>query len=147
MDFETFKENLANDVKEQFYERYGRDVDVETRTVDKMNETYDALTVKPEDSVVGVNINATALYNEFENGKSYDEIVAGATGVAADALQNQPSFDIDSFRDYDKMKSSLAMEVVSKDRNADLLETDAVYRKLWDTQKELEEDGKKGAAV
>ena len=123
MDFETFKENLANDVKEQFYERYGRDVDVETRTVDKMNETYDALTVKPEDSVVGVNINATALYNEFENGKSYDEIVAGATGVAADALQNQPSFDIDSFRDYDKMKSSLAMEVVSKDRNADLLET------------------------
>ena len=31
--------------------------------------------------------------------------------------------------------------------HADLLETDAVYRKLWDTQKELEEYGKKGAAV
>ena len=31
--------------------------------------------------------------------------------------------------------------------HADLLETDAVYRELWDTQKELEEYGKKGAAV
>lgn len=31
--------------------------------------------------------------------------------------------------------------------NAELLETDAVYRKLWDTQKELEEYGKGGAAV
>lgn len=31
--------------------------------------------------------------------------------------------------------------------HADLLETDVVYRKLWDTQKELEEYGKKGAAV
>ena len=31
--------------------------------------------------------------------------------------------------------------------HAELLETDAVYRKLWDTQKELEEYGKGGAAV
>ena len=31
--------------------------------------------------------------------------------------------------------------------HAELLETDAVYRKLWDTQKELEEYGKEGAAV
>ncbi len=123
MDFETFKEDLANDVKEQFYERYGREVDVETRTVDKMNETYEALTVKPEDGIVGVNINATVLYNDYENGRSYEEIVTGATNVAAEALQNQPSFDIESFKDYDKMKGTLAMEVVSKDRNAEILET------------------------
>ena len=31
--------------------------------------------------------------------------------------------------------------------HAELLETDAVYRKLWDTQKELEEYGKGGVAV
>ena len=37
MDFETFKENLANDVKEQFYERYGKEVAVENHKVDKMN--------------------------------------------------------------------------------------------------------------
>ena len=53
MGFETFKENLANDVKEQFYERYGKEVVVENHKVDKMNESYDALTVKPEDGIIG----------------------------------------------------------------------------------------------
>ena len=123
MDFETFKEKLANNVKEQFYERYGKEVVVENHKVDKMNESYDALTVKPEDSIIGVNINVNSLFKEYEDGRSYDAIVNGATEVAGNALENKPDFDIDSFSDYDKMKSTLAMEVVSSERNAELLET------------------------
>ena len=53
MDFETFKENLAKDVKTILDERTGGNTTVETRTVDKMNETYDAITVKPEDCIIG----------------------------------------------------------------------------------------------
>ena len=86
MDFETFKENLANDVKEKHYERTGHDMVVEARKVDKMNETYDALTVKPEDSIIGVNLNATALYKQMEQGTSYDTIVNQSAEVAANAL-------------------------------------------------------------
>ena len=123
MDFETFKENLVRDVKEALDARNGGDTLVETRTVDKMNETYDAITVKPEDSIIGVNLNATALYKEYEDGRSYDSIVEGAADVADNALKSRPEFDVDAFSDYSKMKDSLAMEVVSKDRNADLLET------------------------
>lgn len=40
MNYEEFKENLANDVKEQMESKYGSEVTVETRTVEKMNETY-----------------------------------------------------------------------------------------------------------
>ena len=57
MNHEEFKENLANDVKEQMESKFGSEVTVETRTVEKMNETYGALTVKPEDSIIGVNLN------------------------------------------------------------------------------------------
>ncbi|MCR5670991.1 MAG: DUF5688 family protein [Butyrivibrio sp.] len=78
MDFETFKENLVKDVKEMLDARTGGDTLVETRTVDKMNETYDAITVKPEDSIIGVNLNATNLYKEFEDGRFYDEIAKSA---------------------------------------------------------------------
>ncbi len=39
MNYEEFKENLANDVKEQMDSKYGSEVTVETRTVEKMNET------------------------------------------------------------------------------------------------------------
>ena len=123
MDFETFKENLASDVKEQFYERYGKEVAVESHKIDKMNETYEALTVKPEDGVIGVNLNVDSLYKDYEEGRPYDTIVTGATEVAGTALENRPDFDIDAFTDYDKMKSTLAMEVVSAERNAELLET------------------------
>ncbi len=57
MNHEEFKENLANDVKEQMESKFGSEVTVETRTGEKMNETYGALTVKPEDSIIGVNLN------------------------------------------------------------------------------------------
>ena len=123
MDFESFKENLAKDVKEMLDARTGKEFEVEMRTVEKMNDTYDAITIKPEDGNIGVNLNASALYEEYENGSSYESIVQGAADVADNALKTGPEFDVDSFSDYDKMKGSLAMEVVSKDRNADLLDT------------------------
>ena len=123
MNYEEFKENLANDVKEQMESRSGYGVAVETRTVEKMNETYDALTVKPEDSIIGVNLNVTSLYKEYEDGKDYDSIVNGAAEVAENALSNKPDFNLDVIKDYDQMKDKLAIEVVSAERNKDLLAT------------------------
>jgi len=99
MDFETFKDNLVKDVKEALDARTGGDTLVETRTVDKMNETYEAITVKPEDSIIGVNLNATALYKEYEDGRSYDSIVEGAADMADNALKSRPEFDVDAFSD------------------------------------------------
>ncbi|SEK95927.1 hypothetical protein SAMN04487770_104156 [Butyrivibrio sp. ob235] len=123
MDFETFKENLAKDVKETLELRTGSDFSVENHTVDKMNETYEALTVKPEDSIIGVNLNATALYKELDSGKTYDDIVSGAADVAENALEHKMAFDLETFKDYDTMKGTLAMEVVSAEKNAEILET------------------------
>ena len=123
MNYEEFKENLANDVKEQMEARSGSEVTVETRTVEKMNETYDALTVKPEDSIIGVNLNITKLYEEYEDGKDFENIVKDAAEVADNALSNRPDFNLEAFKDYDSMKDKLAVEVVSAERNKDLLET------------------------
>lgn len=123
MDFETFKDKLAEDVKEALESKTGENYEVEGRTVEKMNETYEALTVKPEDSIVGVNLNATALYEAYENGTSYDTILEGAVDIADNALDISPVFDLSSFTDYDKMKDTLAMEVVSAEKNAAILET------------------------
>ncbi|SEL77761.1 hypothetical protein SAMN04487770_11747 [Butyrivibrio sp. ob235] len=88
-----------------------------------MNETYEALTVKAEDSAVGVNLNVTAHYKEYGDGKSYDSIVKGAADVAENAHDNSPAFDLARFTDYDKMKDTLAMEVVSAEKNVAILET------------------------
>lgn len=55
MDYENFKEQFVEDVKEKLYEQ-GTEVDITVNTVNKLNESYEAMTVKPEGSNIGVNI-------------------------------------------------------------------------------------------
>ena len=123
MDFETFKEELREDVKRALEEKTDSEYSVELHTQEKMNETYDALTIKPEDSEIGVSLNTDSLYKAYSDGMDYDRIVSETVGRAESALANRPDFNIDAFKDYDKMKETLAMEVVSAERNADILDT------------------------
>ena len=122
MDFETFKEELAKSVKETLDSRNGGDYSVETNTVQKANETYEAITVRPEDSMVGVNINASKAFEEYENGKDFDLIAKQVANAADNAIQGRPDFDLSTINDYEQMKQTLSMEVVSAERNAEFLE-------------------------
>ena len=145
MDFETFKEDLANAVKERVDARLGSDTTVELHKVDKMNETYEAITVKPEDSNIGVNINVTKAFQELQRGKDFDTIADQVAEVAANAIEGRPDFDLAAIADYNQMKEKLSMQVVSAERNAELLDTvphknmedmAIVYRFVLDTSEQ-----------
>ena len=123
MDFDTFKDELAKGVQERLEALYDRKYSVETHTVEKMNETYEAITVKPEDSEIGVNIKIDKAYAEYNDGRSFDMIVRQVSSFAAESLDNRPGFDLNAIQDYSVMKTKLSMEVVSAERNAQLLET------------------------
>lgn len=82
MDFEEFKEQIAKDLKEVLYSRYGMDASVEQRTVEKFNSAYDALTVKPEDCEIGVSMNLDTLYDACRNGEAYDVVLNKAAELA-----------------------------------------------------------------
>ena len=60
MDYGNFKEQFVEDVKERLYEQ-GTEVDITVNTVNKLNESYEAMTVKPEGSNIGVNIGIDKL--------------------------------------------------------------------------------------
>ena len=96
MDFETFKEELANSVKERLDSRGGEEYSVTLNKVDKANETYDAVTVKPENGNIGVNISATKAFEEYENGKDFDSIAAQVADFASRAIEGRPDFDLSS---------------------------------------------------
>ena len=121
MDFEEFKEQIAKDLKEVLYSRYGMDASVEQRTVEKLNSAYDALTVKPEDCEIGVSMNLDTLYDAYRNGEAYDVVLNKAAELADGSLRNKPEFNFENIMNYDVMKETLVMEVVSADRNADFL--------------------------
>ena len=120
MDFENFKEQFAEDVKKELYEN-GVEANVSTSSVEKMNESYEALTVTPEGSNIGVNLNMTKLFKAYENGTGFDEVVAKAVQVIENGLGNPPTVDVASLTDYDRMKNKLVMEVVSSESNAEML--------------------------
>ena len=122
MDYENFKEIFVDDLRDKLYES-GADVRVEVHNVNKLNESYEAVTVTPEDSNVGVNIGIDKFYEALDNGKSYDEVLDKAVDVVNNGLRQRPEFDIDSLSDYSQMKEKLAMEVVSTETNKEMLET------------------------
>ena len=60
-------------------------------TVEKMNETYEAMTVTPEGSNVGVNVNMEKFFEAYENGTPYEDVVDKAVNVIEGGFANQPS--------------------------------------------------------
>ena len=70
MDYESFKEKFVEDVKDRLYEQ-GAEVDISVHTVNKLNESYEAITATPEGSNIGVNIGIDKFYDAIENGKTW----------------------------------------------------------------------------
>ena len=122
MNYEDFKEKFIEDVSDRLYEQ-GAEVNISVHEVNKLNESYEAITVTPEGSNIGVNVGIDKFYGAYENGTPYEEVVDKAVDVVAHGIAQRPEFDIDSLTDYSQMKEKLAMEVVSAEANKDLLET------------------------
>ena len=121
MDYEKFKQEMEQDVLKNLANR-GIEAETDVRHIDKLSDGYDALTVKAPGSVIGVNINLTSAFAAYEDGRDYIDIVERASDQAAKGIAESKSFDIDKVNDYDQMKQTLSMEVVSAERNADMLE-------------------------
>ena len=65
MDYESFKEKFVEDLKDRL-DKQGADVKVSVNTVNKLNESYEAVTVTPEGSNIGVNIGIDKFYDAME---------------------------------------------------------------------------------
>ncbi len=122
MDFETFQKAFAQDVEEKMNER-GHDVTVTVKEVDMPNGGYTALNVTEDGGIVGMNINLDERYQDFKDGSDYGIM----TRIAADELEQ--GFDMLDRRelaamstDYSTVKDKLSLEVISTERNKELLE-------------------------
>lgn len=122
MDYERFKEGFQDALKAELAVR-GADVELTARRVDKMNESYDAITVRPTDSSIGVNISIEKAFASYENGTPIPEIAEHFADAVEKGFRESPQVDLESLSDYEQMKSKLSMEVVSAEKNAELLES------------------------
>ena len=77
-----------------------------------MNESYDAITVRPMDSSIGVNISVEKAFAAYENGTPISEIAEHFADAVEKGFRESPQVDLESISDYEQMKSKLSMEVV-----------------------------------
>ena len=122
MDYENFKEQLVGDIKDRLAAE-GTDAKVTVNDVNKLNESYEAITVTPEGSNIGVNIPADRLYELVNDGAEYDRVLDKAMDAIANGIEQRPVIDPEMITDYEQMKDKLAMEVVSAEANKEMLET------------------------
>ena len=118
---EQLKERIKEDLG-QMLEAHGIKADLSEHHVERLNASYDALSVTPEGSRIGVNANLSAICEAIDDGQSYSEVVARAADSIIAGIENTPEINVEDLTNYDEMKSKLAMEVVSADRNAEMLE-------------------------
>ena len=93
MNFEEFKEKFVDDVKKQL-EDNGVEARVETHEVSKLNESYEAITVTPEGSIVGVNVNINRFFEIMENGTDYDSVIDRAVDIVQRGIDERPAVDV-----------------------------------------------------
>ena len=99
MNNEEFKNEFVEALKENLSER-GNDVDVKVSTVEKMNQSYEAITITPEGSNIGMNMNLEVFAEAYESGVPFNEIVEQVTNKVEAHLADMPTFDVQSLTDY-----------------------------------------------
>lgn len=111
MNSEELKDRVKDDLG-QMLEAHGIKADISEHHVEKLNASYEALSITPEGSRIGVNANLSAICDAIEDGQSYSEVVARAADSIIAGIENTPEINVEDLTNYDEMKTKLAMEVV-----------------------------------
>lgn len=121
MDYETFKQEMTEDIKQKLYERGIDDVEVNFHNVEKTNQSYESMTVVQGGSNIGVNFNIESAFEAYEHTEDYAGVLAESTLVIMNGLENMPVIDATELVNYEIMKEKLSIEVISAEANAELL--------------------------
>lgn len=122
MDFKEFVNKLEQDLKDAMAD-ISPGATVEVRSVEKLQEgSYTGITISPVGGNVGMNLNANQLFDQMQDGQSYEGVLAVAVSTAERGLHDMPAVDVSELMNYEAAKKYLCFDVVGSDRNADMLE-------------------------
>lgn len=119
MNYESFKTTMAEDITKKFSHE---NVKISFRHITKVNGNYEALTVIPADSNVGINLNVEKAFAAYEDVRNYAGILASAFNTISVGLSDVPEVDANVLLDYENIKRKLSIEVISAEKNAELLD-------------------------
>lgn len=121
MDYETFKQELAEDIKEKLSQKGYGEVETNFHNIEKTNQNYEAISVVPAGGNIGVNYNIENAFASYEHSGDYEGVLASATGAIASGLDQVPVVNVNALMNYEIMKEKLSVEVISAEVNEELL--------------------------
>ena len=126
MNYEQFLEQMKEDLTARFANELSpklADVRIGIRNVEKLQgESYRGLSFRSGDSPVEVNLNMTGVFQTYEAGRPYEDILEEVEAQLMKVVNRIPNFDIRELTDYEALKPKLMMEVISQKGNEDRLE-------------------------
>ncbi|MBO6192953.1 MAG: hypothetical protein J6O00_02110 [Clostridiales bacterium] len=119
LNYNEFKKEVEAVVKDYLPDEY-KDAKVSIAEVSKIGMTYDSLTVRPEGQMAAPAANLNAFFEDYQNGKSFDEVM----DHIADVLQTKAPAHLQNMSwlmDYDQAKEHLFIRVSNAEKNEDLV--------------------------
>lgn len=102
-----------------------RNISCHSNRLEKLDESYDALTFVRDDVGIGININLNEVQTVLDKGADYDEVVSKTVDHILDNLMDEK---IGAFRvltgnnlSYDDYKKNLTIDVVSVEGHEEML--------------------------
>ena len=86
MDYESFKKEFSEDIKEKLYDIGYGDVTVIISDIRKINGHYESMSVVPEGEIMGVNFNLEEKFAKYEHSGDYDGVLRSTAFFIADGL-------------------------------------------------------------
>lgn len=123
MDFKEFIENVQVELPHYFTDAL-KNAEVTTAEVNKLQgESYSGITIRPENSELGITLNLEQSFMDFNNGHSMDSILQNIVENTEQHLSDVPQFDMSKLGNYEEMKSHLTVQLVGKDMNEEMLQS------------------------
>lgn len=120
MDFEEFKNSVAEQIKNFLPEKY-EDASVTLQDVTKNNDTVlTGLLIKTEDSNIAPNIYLENFFEQYQDGRDMADILQNIADVRVQHEMEQ-GFDVSRLTDFDQVKDNIICKLVNAELNADYL--------------------------
>ena len=122
MNYEQFKQEIVDNIKDYLNESY-ENASVDIKQVVKNNGMeLDGLVIRKEDENITPNIYLNGLFEEYNDGKSMNEILQNIADLREQADMASIPFSIEDVRDIDKIKDRIECRLVNCENNAEFLE-------------------------
>lgn len=117
MDYKEFVNSMKEDLQEAF-----PGASITEAHVEKLQgQSYDGITVTPENGRMGVSLDLMPYFDLVEGGADYADVLDHITGKLETEMSQMPEVRSERLSDYSAMKENLVMQIVGQAGNEEML--------------------------